>query len=113
MAGLNFQHYKGDTFEEVAFQILVDNVALNLTNCVLTMQLREECGGLIALNLTTVSSAGLTITNAAQGRFKINKQIIDIDSGNYQYDIQLKLANNDVKTYIKGEFLIECDITRV
>ena len=112
MAGLNFKHIKGDTFDEVAFQILVDNVPLNLTNFVIRMQLREQCGGLVALNLTTASNAGLTIVNASQGRFKINKQIIDIDSGNYNYDIELKYPNNDVKTWIKGEFLIECDITR-
>lgn len=112
MAGLNFTHLRGDTFDEVAFQINVDNVALNLTGFVITMQLRTECGGVVALNLTSVSSAGITITNAAQGQFKINKQIIDIDEGLYLYDIQLKYPNNDVKTYISGEFLINCDITR-
>jgi hypothetical protein len=112
MAGLNFQHYKGDTFEEVGFRIKIDNVDLNLTGFIIRMQLRTECGGIIALDLTSVASAGITITNASQGQFKINKQIIDIDAANYRYDIQIKEADNDVYTWVKGEFLIECDITR-
>ncbi len=112
MAGLNFQHYKGDTFEEVAFRVKVNDVDLNLTNFVIRMQLRTECGGVVALSLTSVANAGLTIVNASQGQFKINKQIINIDAGNYKYDIEMKEADNDVYTWIKGEFLIECDITR-
>lgn len=112
MAGLNFQHYKGDTFEEVAFRVKVNDVDLNLTNFVIRMQLRTECGGVVALSLTSVANAGLTIVNASQGQFKINKQIINIDAGNYKYDIEMKEADNDVYTWIKGDFLIECDITR-
>lgn len=112
MAGLNFRHYKGDTFEEVAFRIQKNSVDLNLTGFEIKMQLRPECGGVVALDLTSVGSAGITIVNASQGRFKINKQIINIDAGTYKYDIQLKEADNDVYTWIKGEFVIECDITR-
>ena len=62
MAGLNFQHYKGDTFEEVGFRIKIDNVDLNLTGFIIRMQLRTECGGVVALDLTSVANAGLTIT---------------------------------------------------
>ena len=86
----NFTHIKGDTFEQVPFAILLNN----------------------ALSLTSVSSAGITITNAAGGLFKINKQIIDIAAGNYSYDLEIKFADNTVKTWLSGEFLIECDITR-
>jgi hypothetical protein len=108
----NFTHIKGDTFEAVNFALLKNNVVINLTGAVIRMQLRSECGGLIALSLTSVASAGITITNAAGGLFKINKQIINIASGNYLYDLEIVFADTTVKTWLSGEFLIECDITR-
>ena len=73
---LDFTHIKGDTFELVNFQMLVNSIALNLTGCTLRMQLRKEYGGVIFLSLTSVASAGITITTPASGLFKINKQII-------------------------------------
>ena len=108
----NFTHIKGDTFDEMPFAILKNAVAVNLTGAIIKMQLRSECGGLIALNLTSVASAGITITNAIGGLFKINKQIINIASGMYEYDLQITFADSTVKTWLSGEFLIECDITR-
>jgi hypothetical protein len=108
----NFTHIKGDTFDEMPFAIVKNSVALNLTGATIRMQLRSECGGLIALSLTSVASAGITITNAAGGLFKINKQIINIASGNYLYDLEIVFADTSVKTWLSGEFLIECDITR-
>ena len=111
MAGLNFQHYKGDTFEEVAFRVKVNDVDLNLTNFVIRMQLRKEYGGVVGLSLTSVGSAGITITDAANGLFKINTQIIDIPAFNYIYDIEFNF-DGEVKTYISGNFLIKNDVTR-
>jgi len=108
----NFTHIKGDTFEAVNFALHKNNVVINLTGATIRMQLRSECGGLIALSLTSVASAGITITNAAGGLFKINKQIINIASGNYLYDLEIVFADTTVKTWLSGEFLIECDITR-
>ena len=109
---LDFTHIKGDTFEAVNFQMLVNSVALNLTGCTLRMQLRKEYGGVIFLALTSVASAGITITNAATGLFRINKQIINIDAYNYIYDIELIKSDGTVKTYISGNFLITNDVTR-
>lgn len=108
----NFTHIKGDTFEAVNFALVKNSVVVNLTGATIRMQLRSECGGLIALSLTSVANAGITITNAAGGLFRINKQIINIASGNYLYDLEILFADNTVKTWLSGEFLIECDITR-
>ena len=108
----NFSHIKGDTFDEVPFEILLNTVPIDLTGAVIRMQLRSECGGLVALSLTSVASAGITITNAVNGLFKINKQIIDIAAGNYSYDLEIRFADNTVKTWLSGAFLILCDITR-
>lgn len=109
---LDFTHIKGDSFEAVNFAMLVNSGALNLTGCTLRMQLRKEYGGIVYLSLTSVASAGITITNAAGGLFRINKQIINIDAANYIYDIELIKADGTVKTYISGNFYVTNDVTR-
>jgi len=108
---LNFSHIKGDTFEAVNFEIKIDNVAVDLTDTTIKMQLRKEYGGVVALSLTSVANAGITITDAVDGLFKINEQIINIDASNYIYDIQFDF-DGVVKTYISGNFLIKNDVTR-
>jgi len=109
---LDFTHIKGDTFEAVNFQMIVNSVALNLTGCTLRMQLRKEYGGVIFLALTSVANAGITITNPSSGIFAINRQIINLDAFNYIYDIELIKADGTVKTYVSGNFSITNDVTR-
>jgi len=109
---MNFKHIKGDTFEAVNFEILKNSVPLDLTDVVIRMQVKKECNGVPILSFTTVANAGLTITDAALGLFKINKQIINIPEFNYVYDIEITFANDDVKTWVSGDFIVKCDITR-
>lgn len=110
---LNFTHKKGDTFDEVPFELKVNTVVVNLTGAVIKMQLRKwDNLTNAALSLTSVSSAGITITDATAGKFKINSQIIDIDPYTYVYDIQITLSSGVVRTYVSGTFNIENDITR-
>ena len=108
---LNFQHIRADTFEAVNFEINVDEVPVDLSDTIIRMQLRKEYGGVIGLSLTSIGSAGITITDAANGLFKINKQIIDIPAFNYIYDIEFDF-DGVVKTYISGNFVIKNDVTR-
>lgn len=110
---LQFTHIKGDTFDEVAFQLKINEEVVDLTGAVIKMQLRKKYSDTTAaLSLTSVSSAGITITNAATGQFKINSQIIDIEVYNYVYDIQITLASGVVKTYVQGGFNITNEVTR-
>lgn len=109
---LNFTHKRGDTFNEVPFEMLLNGVAIDLTDALIRMQLRKECGGIPVLSLTSVSDNGITITDAVNGKFKINEQIIDINPFLYQYDIEIKFLDGVVKTWVSGTFNIICDITR-
>jgi hypothetical protein len=110
--GLNFQNIKGDTFNQVPFELLLNDAPYSLVGAIVRMQLRKEYGGIPALSLTSVANAGITITNAANGLFKINEQIIDICAFNYIYDIEIEFGDGTVKTYISGNFLIKNDVTR-
>ena len=110
---LQFTHIKGDTFDEVDFQLKINDAAVNLTGATIRMQLRKNYSDTsAALSLTSASSAGITITNASEGRFKINTQIIDIPVYNYVYDIQITLSSGVVKTYVQGGFNITNEVTR-
>ena len=108
---LNFQHIKSDTFEAVNFEINVDTIPVDLTDTTIRMQLRKEYGGVVGLSLTSVANAGITITDAVNGLFRINQQIINIPAFNYIYDIEFDF-DGVVKTYISGNFLILNDVTR-
>lgn len=110
---LQFTHIKGDTFDEVVFSLKKNGTVVNLTGAVIKMQLRKKyCDVSPALSLTSAGSAGITITDATGGIFKINKQIIDIEVYNYVYDIQITFSGGDVKTYIQGGFNITNEVTK-
>jgi hypothetical protein len=110
---LNFSHIKADTFDQVNFELKINNVAKNLTGAIIRMQLRTNPNDTTpALSLTSVGGAGITITSPTAGLFKINSQIIDIPVYDYEYDIEIKFADNTVKTYVQGIFSITQEITR-
>lgn len=100
----NFTHKQGDTFNAVNFA-LSGTPSLPEIDTV-KMQLRKECGGLIAYEM------GITITDSEAGLFTLNQQIIDIKEFPYLYDIQIIFVGGVVKTYLSGTFNIICDITR-
>ena len=106
---LNLKTIKGDTFKSVPFQINKDGLPLDLTDAVIRMQLRKQCGGVVELELST--DLGITITDALGGEFKIDEVIIDIDGGKYYYDIEITIGL-EVNTWINGTFVVTCDITR-
>jgi len=107
---LNLIAQQGDTFNEVPFEILIDGDALDLTNAIIKMQIKKDACSSAVLSLTSVDDAGITITNALNGQFKINEQIINIKSCNYQYDIQIDI-NGVIKTYVGGLFQVVKTIT--
>jgi hypothetical protein len=110
---LNFSHIKADTFDQVNFELKVNTVVKNLTGAVIRMQLRKTADDTTpALSLTSVASAGITITSAVNGLFKINTQIIDIPVYDYEYDIEITFSDATVKTYVSGIFSITQEITR-
>ena len=108
---LNIQALRGDTFKEYPFEILIDAVALDLTGAVIKIDLKKDACSLPAISLTSVASAGITITDAVNGQFSINEQIFTIPAFNYQYDIQITLADATVNTWVGGLFQIINTIT--
>ena len=102
-----------DTLNAITFNVTVDAVALDLTGATITMQARATRDTAPVLSLTSVASAGITITNAINGQFKINKQILIVAPGIYLYDIQFLMLSGDVHTYVSGNLTMIGDITHV
>lgn len=107
MAGqiYNFpDHTNNDTFNGVSFEVLLNNVAVDLTDADIKMQVRDS-------NCKLVAEYKLEITDATAGKFSFKKQIISLTPSKYSYDIQITFANGDIKTWIKGEWKINKDVT--
>jgi len=105
---------KGDTFNGTLFTVTVNDLALDLTNAIVKMDLRLTPTGTIAKSFTSVGDADITISaTPTDGKFTINRQIIDIDAGTYAYDIEIELADGTIKTYISGNWTIIQDVTHV
>jgi hypothetical protein len=105
----NITVYDNDTYPGVEFTITVNSIPLSLVDASIRMQVRQTRTEPAVIDIS--SGSGITITDAAAGKFKIDAQIFTGVPKTYLYDIEITLADNSVKTYIKGNFIILGDIT--
>ncbi|REK56941.1 MAG: hypothetical protein DWQ49_09545 [Bacteroidetes bacterium] len=101
-------HKTGDTFEGATFTVTVNAAPLDLTGATLEMSVLRNDNknpnvpkGKLVLQLDSGGN-GLTITDAVNGIFDIDEQIINLGVGDYYYDIKFSLSDGSVKTYIGG-----------
>ena len=92
---------KGDTFSGYQITLTVNDVAKDLTDAVIVLTLKNGFG-----SLTTVDSGGLTITDATNGIFTIDEQVIDFVAKTHKYEITFTFSDGSVKTYIEGTWEI-------
>lgn len=111
MKELNLKMIRTTTFNEVLFNFKINGVNVDLTDYVIEMRVRKEYQGKIYLYFTSVANAGITITDAVNGDFKINQQNINIDSYNYIWDMKFTDGDGISKIYFGAEFLIENNVT--
>jgi archaellin len=100
----NITSINGDTIDEIAFTVTINSTPLDLTGAEIVLSAQASAAGQAVISLS--EGAGLTITNAAAGQFKVDSQIISAAPGNYDYFIKFKLATGAVKTYISGKWTI-------
>lgn len=99
---------KGDTLDEVVFTILEDGSPIDLTGYDIKIMFKKY--PILVSSLTLEIGSGITVTDAAQGQFKIDEQVISLDVGQYFYDIQFT-NDTEVRTYVKGEFNVLQEVT--
>jgi hypothetical protein len=113
----NITVFNGNTHNGTSFTLLRNSIPIDISDCIITMQVRKTRDDIPVISLTTdiVSPAtgGITITDGINGKFKIDQQIFNVSVPLiYLYDIKIKFPNEVIKTYISGTFEIIGDITR-
>lgn len=104
---------KGDTLEPITFTVTVNAAPLNLTNCTILIQFKKQpCLAYDYQMGSSVAIGGVTITDAVNGEFRIDEQVLNWKAAKYYYDIQFTWTDGTVKTYIGGTIEIKQDVTR-
>ncbi len=89
---------------------------VNLTGCEIRMMIRRRITDSIPLlSLTTVGSAGITITSAANGQFVV--QIAEattaaITWASGVYDLEVETSGGFVRRYLQGKVKVSKEVTR-
>lgn len=100
------QHISGDTWDGIGLITFTRNgSALDLTGASVSMGVKLSISSPDVLTLTTENSA-IAIMNAVSGQVRILPRIIDIPVGKYSWYFTLKLATQEVKTYLMGTWSI-------
>lgn len=103
-------HYKGDTFDEITFTIKEDDVVKDLTGVAINMTFRSGSTTGTAIKVMTIG-AGITLSDPANGVFKVDAFLNDWDKGLYYYDTTITFTDATVITYINGTLTVIQDVT--
>ena len=105
---LDIQIWRNDTWQQV-FTLLADTTPINLSGATVYIQVRKGCAGTLVLSLT--NSSGVTIGGASNNQITVNR-LVNIDKGNYVWDMQVTFTTGVVKTYLEGDFIVYDDVTK-
>ena len=104
-------HRRGDTWDGIySITLSINGTPINLTNCVISMELRESPDAPSALKFSTANNT-IVILNALGGIIQIPPRKIEIPPGRYIYDLQIDFPNQQTKTYMSGSWEITFDVT--
>ena len=90
---------KDDTWVGQEFVLYVNDAVKDLTSA--TIELTLDSGDTL-----TTTDGDITITDASNGEFKIDSQVITFSAGVHKYEIKFTFSDGEVKTYIKGHWTI-------
>lgn len=97
---------KGATSPAITFTCDIEGVPVDLTNCYILCQFKLGRTSNVVLELETGGN-GITITNPAEGVFRIDEiDVLNLDANIYYYDIWLTFPDNTVKHWIVGTMTV-------
>ena len=113
MKTLNITAYKGDTWNGIPSITLQKNgnPIVIPNDASIYMQIKNDCEDSIAEQTLSTANGCISITDGANGTFRINPTIINIPSGTYVYDIQINFSSTLIKTYMRGSLTVVQDVT--
>lgn len=110
------EHYRGDGLKPFTIKLKYKSgEPVNLTGASIAMQLRRVfmVGVACEFNSKECADALIEIEDAINGVMKF-PEILDweINSTTYDYDLQVTDASGFVRTYLKGKWSVNRDITK-
>jgi len=104
---------RGATWNGLTIEFKIDDVAVDLTNASVYMQIKkEECDEIFVQEFSTVNGT-INIDNPLTGHFSIEPTIFTIVPKVYYYDIRVEQANGRVDYIVGGTFTIISNVTRL
>lgn len=101
--------WRNDTLA-INFELSIDGAPIDLSGATIRMQVRPEVGS-NTVTLALTEGDGITVTGSSHNMVEV-KKLITTAAGSYVYDLESQFSNGDVKTYVKGNFVISQDITQ-
>ncbi len=107
--------FRNDDFSKL---MIFDNngTPLDITGYTISFTIRKNIPATTVVNDEDAIIAKVITSHTAPTEGKttivISRDEMNIDLGNYYYDIQMKTSANKVRTVQTGKFIVEFDITR-
>jgi hypothetical protein len=106
----NITAYRNDTLQKTVSVVDSTGAPVSFATATMKMQVRTKPDGDVLLEL--IEGDGLTVGGAGNNVISISKVCDISDCGSYYYDIQATFSATDVRTYIRGAFIVQKDITQ-
>lgn len=107
-AKFDIKMWRNDTWVET-FALTVNSTPISLATATVFIHIIKACETTPALTLT--NGSGITITGVSNNQISVSK-LINIDKGNYKWDLQVTYADTTKKTYLEGDFIVYDDVTK-
>ena len=104
--------YAGDTAPWQQFTLSENGAPIVLTDATIKMQVRIRTQTTPIIDNTSVASAGIEITDAANGVFRVGGYTNPDMNVVGEYDIEVTFPSGEVKTYLKGDYPISKQVTK-
>ena len=113
MAKINFEVFRGDTFKKTLRFTDENGNIIDITNWTIyfTVKYLDYIAG-DDNDSDALKQIIINVASGASGITTINWDSIDIDPGDYVYDVQIKKPNEIIKTILYGDFKVNADVTR-
>lgn len=102
---------RGDTWHGInSISVKISGQPVSFAEREVSMQFRDDIDSPVALTLST-SNSGIEILMPAATAVRVLPFEINIPSGKYYYDFQVKSPSGYIRTYMNGSWTITPDIT--
>lgn len=100
---------KGNSWQET-YVFTLDGNPLSLSGATVLVSIYQGCSTNAAL-WTATNGNGVTVSGASSNQVTLNK-IVNLDSGNYIWDMKITFADTTVRTYVWGDFNLYLNINQ-